>query len=188
MSYQQALSKTRDAATQGSPGGMSTGEALMAALALNRTDWLQKMGYSIAEALERIGDDWAALVPRVAREIRKELALEAEAKEEAEVATAVAQMTSGAAGTYEDRLHFSTKLVTTGNAPGYRDASLVFELRPVGLERTFFAQLSLRPEDGESIVRHILDVHSFAWRDPQRGPLDRREGEQRPRWIDVRLD
>jgi hypothetical protein len=186
MSYKQALSKTRDAAVNGSPGGMSTGEALMAALALNRTDWLQKMGYTIAEALERVGEEWAALVPRVAREIRQELALEAEAKQQADVATAVAQLKSGAAGTYEDRLHFSTRLVTTGNAPGYRDASLVFELEPIGSKSKFFAQLSLRSEDGESIVRHILDVHSFAW-STERGPLDRREGEQRPRWIDAAI-
>lgn len=183
MSYQQALSKTRDAAMKGSTGGMSTGEALMAALALNRTDWLQKMGYTIAGALERVGDEWAALLPRVAREIQKELAIEADAKQQADVATAVAQLKSGAAGTYEDRLHITTKLVTTGDAPGYRDASLVFELMPVGSKANFFAELSLRPEDGETIVQHILGVHSFAW-STERGPLDKRDGEQRPRWID----
>jgi len=186
MSYQQALSKTRDAAVNASPGGMSTGEALMAALALNRADWLQKMGYTIAEALERVGDEWAALVPKVAREIQNELALEADARQQADVAVAVAKLKSGSAGdTHEDRLHFSTQLVTTGDAPGYRDASLVVKLTPMGSKAEFFAELRLRPEDGESIVRHVLEVHRLAWRS-ERGPLDKRDGEQRPRWIDQR--
>lgn len=183
MSYEQALSKAREAARNDSDGGMSTGEALMAALALNRTDWLHRMGYTIAEALERVGDEWAALVPRVAREIQKELAIEAGAKQQADAAVAVARLTSGSAGAYEDRLHFSTKLVTTGNAPGYRDASLVVEMTPLGSKTNFFAELRLRPEDGESVVRHILEVHRLAWRS-EGGPLDKRAGEQRPRWID----
>lgn len=185
MHYQHALAKTREAAISGSPGGMSTGEALMAALALNRSDWLQKMGYTIAEALERVGDEWAALVPRVASAIQKELAIEADAKQQADVATGIAQLKSGAAGTYEDRLRFSTKLVTTGSAPGYRDASLVFELVPVDSKTSFVVELMLRPEDGESIVQHIQEVHSLAWSTAP-GPLDKKDGEQRPRWIDAR--
>jgi hypothetical protein len=114
------------------------------------------------------------------------LAIEVDAKQQADVATAVAQLKSGATGIYEDRLHFSTRLVTTGSAPGYRDARLVVELEPIGSKSKFFAELSLRAEDGESIVRHILDVHSFAW-STERGPIDKRAGEQRPRWIDARV-
>lgn len=49
-------------------GTMSLGEALTAALVLDRSDWLHERGYSIAEALDRIGPGWAARLPEVARQ------------------------------------------------------------------------------------------------------------------------
>ena len=48
------------------PDLLSTGEALTAALVLNRHAWLLDMGYTIAGALHRIGPNWAQLVPAVA--------------------------------------------------------------------------------------------------------------------------
>ncbi len=51
---QLILAATQTAAF-GAPGPVSTGEALAAALILNRPDWLSSMKYTIAEALERIG-------------------------------------------------------------------------------------------------------------------------------------
>lgn len=39
-------------------GYLSTGEKLYVYLAANRMDLLQDVGYTIAEALERIGSDW----------------------------------------------------------------------------------------------------------------------------------
>lgn len=48
-------------------GAMSLGEALTAALVLNRSDWLRERGYSIVEALERIGPEWAARLSVAAR-------------------------------------------------------------------------------------------------------------------------
>jgi len=48
-------------------GTMSLGESLTAALVLNRCDWLSERGYSIAEALERIGPQWAARLREVER-------------------------------------------------------------------------------------------------------------------------
>lgn len=39
-------------------GSLSTGEALYVALVSNRMDVLKKMGYTIPEALARIGPDW----------------------------------------------------------------------------------------------------------------------------------
>lgn len=39
------------------PGPLSMGEALTAALVLNRHDWLKRMDYTIAEALDRIDTD-----------------------------------------------------------------------------------------------------------------------------------
>lgn len=62
--------KSRDAAA-GGRGVLSTGEALAAALVLNRPDWLAEMGYTIAEALQRIGPEWVALIPQAAKALER---------------------------------------------------------------------------------------------------------------------
>ena len=49
----------------------STGERLAVALVLNRADWLASMGYTIGEALTRVGPDWVELVPLVERAVRE---------------------------------------------------------------------------------------------------------------------
>lgn len=54
----------------GEPGPLSTGEALAAALVLNRADWLDRMDYTIPEALRRLGPEWVAEIPAVADWIR----------------------------------------------------------------------------------------------------------------------
>ncbi|TKR56027.1 hypothetical protein D7I39_05260 [Allopusillimonas ginsengisoli] len=64
---QSILSTIRDAAN-GNLGILSTGEALIAALVLNRTDWITDMGYTVAQALERIGPKWSALIPEISLE------------------------------------------------------------------------------------------------------------------------
>ncbi len=52
---------------------MSLGEALIAALVLNRSDWLRERDYSIVEALDRIGPLWTARLPEVARQFHGEI-------------------------------------------------------------------------------------------------------------------
>src|SRR3546814_7955688 len=52
---------------------MSLGEALTAALVLDRSDWLRERGYSIAQALDRIGPEWAARLSEVARQFHTEV-------------------------------------------------------------------------------------------------------------------
>lgn len=66
------LGKARDAAVGGVEAWsvQSTGEKLAVALVLNRFDWLQSMKYTIAEAIDRVGAEWIALVPIVERVIR----------------------------------------------------------------------------------------------------------------------
>ncbi|CCF68721.1 putative uncharacterized protein [Xanthomonas citri pv. punicae str. LMG 859] len=54
MNLQRTIEVARAAARLGEPGPLSTGEALTAALVLNRHDWLAEMGYTIAQALDRI--------------------------------------------------------------------------------------------------------------------------------------
>lgn len=156
-----------DAATAGDegPGPLSTGEALMAALALNRPDWLARMGYTIVEAMERVGDEWLVLLPRVARKVLQHQA-------------------AAGGGNREEPVRFAAKLVTTGSAPGYRDASLTLELQSHHMKRPLLAELRLRPQDGESIFLHIWDVHKLAWQGHP--PLDVGEAERRPRWLDLK--
>jgi hypothetical protein len=50
----------------------STCEQVAVALVLNRADWLEEQGYTIAEAIERAGQDWVAIVPQVARQLAEE--------------------------------------------------------------------------------------------------------------------
>ncbi|MFT0850605.1 hypothetical protein VRY85_07465 [Achromobacter sp. F4_2707] len=54
-------------------GAMSLGEALTAALVLNRCDWLHERGYSIAEALDRIGPEWTARLREIERQFYDEV-------------------------------------------------------------------------------------------------------------------
>lgn len=50
----------------------STGEKVAVALVLNRADWLADMGYTLAEAIDRTGQEWIGLVPLVERTLRNE--------------------------------------------------------------------------------------------------------------------
>jgi hypothetical protein len=50
-------------------GVQSTGEKLASALVLNRADWLKEMGYTMAEAIDRVGPEWRAMLRQVEREI-----------------------------------------------------------------------------------------------------------------------
>lgn len=57
MNLQRIVDVARAAARMGEPGPLSTGEALTAALMLNRHDWLADMNYTIAQALSRIDSE-----------------------------------------------------------------------------------------------------------------------------------
>lgn len=70
------LSKIRQAA-QSDRAGLSTGEALISALVLDRPDWLIDMKFTIPEALDRIGPQWAELIPEIARIWKQEQATQA---------------------------------------------------------------------------------------------------------------
>jgi hypothetical protein len=78
----------------------------------------------------------------------------------------------------------AARLVTSGDAPGYRDAQFVFDLKPLGNapDSAIRARIYVRPEDGEAVVRHVTEVHRHAWDGHE--PLDVRPGERRPTWID----
>jgi hypothetical protein len=179
------LGKTRDAAAGGITV-LSTGEALAAALVLNRADWIADRGYTIAEALERIGPEWVRLIPAAAKQFRREIDLAEEQKAQAAHIARLAAFTARPDAEKDATLEFTATFVTSGSAPGYRDVHLTFDLRPVGVgsESRTRVKLRLRPEDGATVVGEITDVHRFAWRND--APIDAKTGEARPRWIDGR--
>lgn len=185
MNFEHLMQKVRDAAN-GGINAMSTGEALSVALVLNRPDWLKSMGYTIAEALDRIDLDTIGLLRRAERQWLEECSeekyrkiQEAQAEVETEVFTAVSS---------DIQLELRGELVTYGNAPGYRDVDLVFDVRPLVGDDDKVRRLSVRvrPEDAESIVKELLSVHRHAWLTGH-GPLDRRDGETKPTWIERKL-
>lgn len=72
--YNHLLWKARDAKHGGHEawGVQSTGEKVAVALVLNRSDWLAEYGYTIAEAIERAGQEWVAMIPQIERQIASE--------------------------------------------------------------------------------------------------------------------
>lgn len=173
---EHVVSKALEAA-RGGFDVLSTGEKLAAALVLNRPDWLAKMDYTIAEAMTRIGSDWVALIPAAAKALEStNLVL----REVAQVAREEAAVASYAG---DDVVDVSAELVTCGNAPGYRDVSLTFDIqRQEGAAAKHRMRLRLSSADGATVAQHIRDVHRRAWDGSD--PIDVQPGERRPRWID----
>ncbi|MGS0581777.1 hypothetical protein ACQEPV_017840 [Xanthomonas oryzae pv. oryzicola] len=72
MNLQRTIEVALAAARTGGPGPLSTGEALTAALVLNRADWLAEMDFTIAEALDRIDPDTVQHLRDAERALRQE--------------------------------------------------------------------------------------------------------------------
>jgi hypothetical protein len=72
--YEHLLHKARDAKRGGHDAWavQSTGEKVAVALVLNRPDWLTEYGYTIAEAIDRAGQDWVGMIPQIARQLGDE--------------------------------------------------------------------------------------------------------------------
>lgn len=72
--YEHLLAKAQDAKRGGYDAwaAQSTGEKVAVALVLNRADWLSERDYTIAEAIERAGETWVAMIPQVARQLADE--------------------------------------------------------------------------------------------------------------------
>jgi hypothetical protein len=72
--YEHLLRKSRDAKRGAHDAWVvqSTGEKVAVALVLNRADWLAEIGYTLAEAIERSGVEWVAMIPQVARQLAEQ--------------------------------------------------------------------------------------------------------------------
>ena len=167
------VAKSRHAATGGF-GVLSTGEKLAAALVLNRPDWLARMSYTLAEAIERVGADWLALIPQAARYIADETE-HAARQAEAERADAVMEPPAP-----DREPEFSASYVSCSQSPGYRSVAFTFDMTADGSSRTHRVRIRIRPDEAESIVGDLTDAHRAAWRGR---PLDAEPGEPRPGWI-----
>ena len=72
--YEHLVHKSRGAKRGGHDAWavQSTGEKVAVALVLNRADWLGEIQYTIAEAIERSGVEWVAMIPQAARQLAEE--------------------------------------------------------------------------------------------------------------------
>lgn len=70
--FRHFFGKAKDAKSGGKDAwdAQSTGEKVAVALALNKPEWLASMGYTLAEAIDRTGPQWIALVQPVERALR----------------------------------------------------------------------------------------------------------------------
>lgn len=77
MNLDHILDVSRSARRMGDdfPGYLSTGEALTAALVLNRADWLRKMDYTMAEAIQRIDTSSLSRLQDAQRQLQNEAPL-----------------------------------------------------------------------------------------------------------------
>ena len=184
MTFDHLMRNVRLAA-KGKIGVLSTGEALAAALVLNRPDWLSDRGYTIAEALDRIDEPWIGMLREAEKTWKREAESMAQVQQiEKEAATAAALFGGPEDQESADPIDLSATLVTYSEAPGYRDVRLTFDVslicedRPKGMHRIC---LRINPQDGVLIMEQILSVHRFAWLNGK--PLDKQPDEQQPRWI-----
>ncbi|QRF63233.1 hypothetical protein [Variovorax paradoxus] len=92
-----------------------------------------------------------------------------------------AMLPEGAPAPLHDGGTFPATLLSYGNAPGYRDLSVRARF---GEQGNTYAELRISPADSEALMLQIAYVHMLAWRSSERGPLDVKEGEKRPRWLD----
>lgn len=182
QSLAHIINVSRMAAERNNVGVLSTGEALAAAVVLNRADWLAEMGYTITEALARIGDDWVAQLNAASQALSEDAQM---ARVVAEGVAKAKVRPAPANGSDEPTvLDYEATLVTYGSAPGYRDVDLTVDLReldgsPDG--HRLRASIRFNAEDSANVAQHIQRVHSFAW-STERGPLDKKDAEQRPGW------
>ncbi|MDR6856189.1 hypothetical protein [Variovorax guangxiensis] len=68
IEYRHLLEKCRDA-RDGGLNALSTGERIVAALVLNRPEWLAQLGCTMAEAVDRIGLIRCSMLLQVQRDL-----------------------------------------------------------------------------------------------------------------------
>lgn len=186
MDYNHLIAKVRTAAN-GGINVLSSGEALAAALVLNRHDWLTNMGYTIAEAIDRITDEVSpSLLRKAERQIREEMGAAAEAADAQRQVAAMAEIRAMDTSESNAGVDLQARFVTFWESPGYRDVVLVFEVTPeVEAEGTQPTRINIRLQAAttETILLILQKIHCNAWGGPRNRPLDAEPNESRPSWL-----
>jgi hypothetical protein len=164
------------AAAESGIGKMSTGEALTAALILNRSDWLKAMNYTIADAIDRVGAEWAGFIPEASRAIAANVVAMKQAEISSQEEFALKYLSGNA-----EALDVNAKLVTYGTAPGYRDISFIFDVSRLCADTPHRIHMRISQKDNEFMYNYILEVHQNAWKFGD--PIDLMPSETRPKWI-----
>lgn len=166
-------------------GTLSTGEALAAALILNDHAVLVDREMTIAEALDRVGPDWSALIPTASKRVLAQLDDLEQTRRQVKKQEADERFVDFAAD--DEPVDLEAKFVTYGEAPGYRDAYITLKLVPLGSEmdgpKTVTATVRLNAVDSAKVAQSIFDIHQLAWRAGNR-PIDAKDSEKRPSWLD----
>jgi len=92
-----------------------------------------------------------------------------------------ATLPKGAPAPLHDGGTFPATLHCYGNVPGYRDLSVRARF---GEKGNTYAELRISPAESEALMLQIAYAHVLAWGSSERGPLDVKEGEKRPTWLD----
>ncbi len=173
------------AAARNGYGTLSTGEALAAALILNDHAILTDRGMTIAEALDRVGPEWVALIPTASKRVLAQLDDVEQTRQHARKEEADQKFVGFAAD--GEPIDLEARFVTHGDAPGYRDAYITLKLAPLGSKmdgpRAVTATVRLNAVDSAKVAQSIIDIHRLAWR-PGYRPIDAKETETRPSWLD----
>lgn len=181
----QLVAKALEASEHGY-GTLSTGEAMASALTLDDHQWLATHQVSIADALARIGPEWAAQIPAAAQRVRKFLGEFSDSRREAE-RESVSRSLFALPDEHGPRVELLAELITHGCAPGYREFHATFRLQPLLGKQSnrpeIEATLRITAADGAVIARELIDIHRLAWREGKR-PIDAEPDEKRPKWID----
>lgn len=172
------------AAARSGYGALSTGEALAAALILNDHTALAERGTTIAEALDRVGPDWSALIPAASKRVAAQLDDVEQTRRQIKRQDADKKFVDYASD--GEPVDLEAKFVTYGEAPGYRDAYITLKLVPLGSTmdgpKTVTATVRLDAIDSAKVAQSIIDIHQLAWRAGNR-PIDAKETETRPTWL-----
>jgi hypothetical protein len=84
-----------------------------------------------------------------------------------------------------DCADLNARLITYGDAPGYRGVTLRFECEELPSRedgKSFKIELHLDASSAAAVAGHIIRVNRFAWSRAGQRPLDAQEGEVPPSW------
>ncbi|MFL9611115.1 hypothetical protein ACKF11_13600 [Methylobacillus sp. Pita2] len=155
---------------------LSTGEFLLAAIVLDRGDWLKEWGYTMSQALGRLDKEWIPLLQNIESAFSATSQIIKDSQAAATSATALLAL--------EPNIHYDAAYVTHADSPGYRDIEITLDVTVSESKPPHRLALRLDAQQGQKVLDAIQGVHRFAW-NRAGGPLDAYPGELSPSWSQV---